>query len=677
MKTKYILGGMALSLLLLVNPLAAVKVKVIEKTKFNDFQKGSFQNISVGRKGLLTLGPKFKPVAGPAEEYYFSLGVGATGDIVVGTGHNAAIYRIPAAGGEAEQIYRGDQIDVYALLVEASGDVVAATSPNGKVIRISAKDKKVTDVFDPEGRFIWDMKAEGAGNIICAVGNPAGVFSITPDGQVETLFNPEDAHIMSLAIALDGSIFAGSGDRGVLYQIKNRKIKVLYDSPLDEVRSICEDRDGNVYFAVLKNIAAQRVAKEFELGGVFRKSRDEEKTEIKEKSILYCLRNDGNTDQLWSSEEEFIYTLHYDKTMNAVVMGTGNSGRIYRIESNGDYSLFMESESAQVYKIVGSANGFVAVSNNTASLVNVESGLNSTGTYFSEVIDNRLQSRFGKITWNADLPAQTTVQFSVRYGNSENADSSWTTWSAPFNDPDKSDLNTSGYRFLQVKAALNSQSPNVTPILNSFRIYYMESNRAPLIKEIATMKIKSEEGKSGGESEKLMDKNLRFRWEVNDPNQDNLLFHLYLKKVSDKGWLQIQKNLQEREFILEMENYEDGKYLLKVEADDVLDNSPTLAKKSSLISSPFLIDSTAPVIRDWAQNGTSTRFLVADETSAVSRVLYSYDGKEWLPVFPEDQIADSKTESFLVTFPDVEKKAFVFIKVMDEFDNYRVYQKEL
>ena len=91
---------------------------------------------------------------------------------------------------------------------------------------------------------------------------------------------------------------------------------------------------------------------------------------------------------------------------------------------------------------MANGKGYFLVANNTAGITQVENGLNASGTYFSEIFDARIQSRFGRLTWNADLGKQSTVSFSVRLGNSDNPDKSWTSWSAPFNDPENSNINT-------------------------------------------------------------------------------------------------------------------------------------------------------------------------------------------------------------------------------------------
>ena len=168
-------------LLALAAALGAVKVRQIEKTSLADFQKGNFVNVSIDSNGRLFLGPKLKTVAGPAEEFYLSAAAAANGDLYLGTGHNAAVYRVDAAG-KSERIFKGEQLDVYALLVAGNGDVIAGTSPNGRVYRIG-KDNKVSELFNPDEKFIWDLAEDKQGNIICALGNTGAVYSIAKTGH--------------------------------------------------------------------------------------------------------------------------------------------------------------------------------------------------------------------------------------------------------------------------------------------------------------------------------------------------------------------------------------------------------------------------------------------------------------------------------------------------------------
>ena len=114
-----------------------------------------------------------------------------------------------------------------------------------------------------------------------------------------------------------------------------------------------------------------------------------------------------------------------------------------------------------------------------------------------------------------------------------------------------------------------------------------------------------------------------------------------------------------------------------MQADDGLDNAPGWAKTAARTSTPFIIDSTAPVLSAFSVEGRSVRFTASDDASAVVLAQYSLDGKEWLPVLPDDLVGDSRVETFRFEPVNPKNARTLFIKVSDEFDNYKVFQKSL
>ncbi len=665
----------SIALLALATGLPAVKVKQVEKTSLADFQKGSFVNVSIDGNGRLSLGPRMKSVPGPAEEFYLSAAAAANGDLYLGTGHNAAVYRV-SAGGKSEKIFQGEQLDVYALLVAGNGDVIVGTSPNGRVFRIG-KDNKASELLHPDEKFIWDLAEDQQGNIICALGNTGAVTSISKAGSAESLLTAEDSHIICLHVTSDNAILAGSGDRGILYEIKNRKVRVLFDSPLEEIKGITSDNEGNVYFAAVKSAPAPQSSKEIEIGTVFPKVESVEREPVREKSILYCLRSDGAVETLWSSSEELVYAVYFDARAKAVVIGTGNSGRVYGVERSGAVAQVCESDSAQVFRITGGAapgKGYFLVANNTAGVTLVEGGLNASGTYYSEVFDARIQSRFGRLAWNAETGKQSTVSFAVRLGNSDYPDRSWTSWSAPFTDAENSNINTGGYRFLQVKIVLSSANPSETPLLSGYRVHYLTDNLKP---EVGPLLVQKPAAIKPVPDTVPPAKYLHLSWTAADVNQDRLNFNLFLRKLPGGEWLPLRNNVREKWLYLDCELFADGKYQLKVQADDGLDNSPDWAKTASWTSAPFIIDSTAPGLSAFSVEGRSVRFTASDGASAVAQAHYSLDGKEWVPVLPEDLVGDSLVETFRFELSNPKNSRTLFIKVSDEYDNYKVFQKSI
>jgi hypothetical protein len=148
-----VLGCILLTLFTLRLHLYSVEVKKIDIHRFEDFQQGEFRGTSLDGKGRLFIGPRINVVPGPVREYYLALDTAPNGDIYVGTGHRAALYRVistptsfaavDAQGKEnagtasvVQEVFRSDALDVFAVLVKKNGDVFAGTSPEGKVYRI-------------------------------------------------------------------------------------------------------------------------------------------------------------------------------------------------------------------------------------------------------------------------------------------------------------------------------------------------------------------------------------------------------------------------------------------------------------------------------------------------------------------------------------------------------------
>jgi hypothetical protein len=678
-----------------VNELFPVEVKKKEINTFSAFQKGTFSGTALDSKGNLFIGPKIKELTGPEREYYLGLAVDKSGGIYVGTGHRASVYKVNAAApiaavdsesNAAAEIAQLNELDVYALLVRDNGDIFAGTSPDGKLYKISnkGKEKTVTEFFNPEEKFIWDIKEDLAGNIILATGNAGGVFRINKEGSSTRIFTSEDTHIVSLFISKSGAILAGSGDRGILYKIDKTKAKVLFDSPFEEIRGICEDKDGNIFFTGSRGIKKQNILNDVEVETFLdtkRKKREKEEIIPIEKSIVYIYHPDGVVERLWGSETEYIYSACYDEKNNKLLIGTGNSGRVYSIDKEGGFSIIYESESAQVFKIAAMSGGFTLISNNAATVTRIEDALNSSGTYYSEVYDLGIQSKLGKIYWDAETGVNTNVSLYVRTGNSNVPDETWSKWSAPFTDSENSNISISGIRYFQVKTTLNSTNISTSPRLNNYKVYYVQSNLKPEIKKIDILKsqensVKPSAAKDAAPAKR--DENiLTVQWSASDPNKDKLKYNVYLKKAPDRNWILLKEDITVPRTELDTRLFEDGKYLLKVYADDSLSNPPTMAKSAELISFPFLIDSTAPEISDFVVQGGHVTFTVNDRTSLVTGAFYSYDGKLWFPVFPVDLIADSRTESYDFSLTDKENNMHVFIKVIDEFNNNKVFQKEL
>jgi hypothetical protein len=466
---------------------------------------------------------------------------------------------------------------------------------------------------------------------------------------------------------------------------------VLFDSPFQEIRGICEDNEGNIYFSATKEIslASQISSNRSREKPLFLKKKEKQENPPREKSVLYCLHTNGIVEKIWTSGSEYIYSVFYDKKNNSVIIGTGDSGRVYSIKKDGSFAIIYESDSAQIFKIAGNgkgaSSGYTLITNNTAAITGIEDTLNRKGIYYSDVYDLQIQSKLGRLYWGAETSAQTEVLLFIRTGNSNVPDNTWTQWSAPFTDSENSLLNISDCRYFQIRAVLNSKNTAESPYLERFSIYYIQSNLGPQVKKIEIKKPAPKQPvnaynpdiKTKPTPKKAKDNNfLIVTWEAGDLNKDKLKYNIYIKKYNAQNWILIKEDINEKTLHLDTRLFQDGKYVLRVVADDSLSNPPSLSKSSDMVSSPFLIDSTAPVVTNFSVTGNRIQFIVEDKTSIISNVFYSFDGKLWYPVFPVDMLNDSKNETFDFNLKNLQAQKFIFLKVLDEFENCKVFQEE-
>ena len=86
-------------------------------------------------------------------------------------------------------------------------------------------------------------------------------------------------------------------------------------------------------------------------------------------------------------------------------------------------------------------------------------------------------------------------------------------------------------------------------------------------------------------------------------------------------------------------------------ASDALDNPLGQALTGERQSEPVDIDNTPPSLRVISNAAPRVVFEVTDATGKVKKADFSLDGATWIPLFPDDGIADSGSERYSVQMP--------------------------
>ena len=101
------------------------------------------------------------------------------------------------------------------------------------------------------------------------------------------------------------------------------------------------------------------------------------------------------------------------------------------------------------------------------------------GTLESSVLDAKLVSRWGALSWRADVPGKTGVSVAVRSGNVEEPDETWSEWSGEHTGGVEVKPGVPSARYLQYRVTLTSPDGQATPEVRSLTIRYATGNLAP------------------------------------------------------------------------------------------------------------------------------------------------------------------------------------------------------
>ena len=696
-----------------------------EMNSYADFVRGRFTGVSLSRDGRLSLAPKVDAVFSSDQPVIWSMAQTAEGVIYAATGHRGRVYRIDKSG-KATVLWTADQPEVFAIAVDAKGVVYAGTSPDGKVYRI--ENGKVSEYFAPKARYIWSLALGADGALYVGTGDQGRVFRVTAAGQGEAYYETGQAHVTALAVDPQGRLLAGTEPNGILYRITARdKAFVLYDSELPEIRALVPMTDGTVYAAGLggsiarqtqsANQAAQAAAAAG--GGVsvattitVEAQSQNPGPEVKppdpkqqsqsapaavpsatqaatvgapvevsgvEKSAVYRINPDNTVETLWSSKEENVYDLL--ALERQVLFATDQNGRIYGLMPDRRVTLVAETREGETTRLLASENSVLAATADVGRIFRLGRTPGAGGSYEAPVHDAGTASRWGSLTWRADLPAGCTVAFYTRSGNSAKPDRTWSDWSGPLNTPAGSPIKSPNARFIQWKVELAGTNGN-TPRLDGVSLAYLPQNMPPVIKAItvtltagpAAQAAKQAGGSAAAYSVTVSDstdataatsagtptqtltratgQQITVTWQADDPDGDRLLYNLYFRGEDQNDWLPLKKDTHDNSITIDGDIMADGRYYFRVIASDRENNPPPNAREAQMTSAPVLIDNTPPVVTvtavKYGSGAAHVEWEATDAASPLRRCEYSVDAVGWVPVEAADGVIDSQRERFAV-----------------------------
>jgi hypothetical protein len=689
-----------------------------ELNSYTDFIRGRFTGISLSREGRLTLSPKIETLFTSDQPVIWALAQAPDGAVYAATGHRGRLYKIEGPA-KSTLLWTAPEPEIFALAVDRAGAVYAATSPSGKVYRI---DKgKATEYFAPKARYIWSLAVGPDGALYVGTGEQGKVFRVASAGHGEVWYETGQSHVTGLAVDSQNRVLAGTEPNGILYRITAKdKAFVLYDAPLPEIRAIVPMPDGSVYAAALGGSTAKRAqaANQAAQGNpgsgaavtssVTTVTVEAQASEIKppdptkpppsqpgiatstpqvstqftpvvdssvEKSAVYRINPDNTVETLWSSKEENVYDLL--ALEKQILFSTDQDGRIYGLAPDRRVTLVTQTNEGETTRLLAGDHSVLAATANMGRLYRLGEASGPAGSYEAPVHDSGTASRWGSISWRADLPAASTIQFRTRAGNSAKPDRTWSDWSEPVTSASGSRITSPNARYIQWKTEMTGPG-GVTPTLDSVTLAYLPQNSPPVLKSISVIAqaaaITQSSVKSGGATSaysvtvsdgdipatsagtptqtlpRVAAQQITLAWVAEDPDGDRLVFNVYFRGEDETLWKLLRSNTHDNSITFDADVLADGKYFFRVVASDREANPPASAREATLVSAPVMIDNTPPVVTlgEVRRSGATAHieWEANDRASALRRCEYSLDANSWVPMESVDGVIDSQNEKF-------------------------------
>ncbi len=688
-----------------------------------DFEKGILKNLSLRSDGRLTLAPASRELFDTSSSYLWALARDSKGNLYAGGGTGARLYLIPP-DGKGKLLADLDALEIHAIAVDSRDRVYAATSPDGKIYRITGNGKPEV-FYDPKAKYIWALAFDSAGNLFAATGDQGELHRVTPDGKGSVFFKTEETHVRSLAVDAKGNLILGTEPGGLVLRVSAAgEGFVLYQMGKREVTAVAAAPDGAIYAAAVGTRQILPVAPMPQppvpvnpapapishmgttaAAPVRQPAPPPPSTMpsgVSGGSEVYRIDPDGAPRRVWTNAQDVVYAIAFDATGRAL-LGAGNKGNVYRIESAAMHTSLLALPATQVTAFQAGRDGrLYAATGNTGKVYEIGPGLEREGSIESDVFDSGLYSLWGRLSFEANLNGGQ-VAMATRSGNLDRPQKNWSDWAAVPAGAKGGRVASPAARFVQWKATLTGGSPE----LDSVEVAYLPKNLEPRIDEIETTPPNfrfaapntslmvfpqsltlppiGKRAAPGGGISMSMDNTpamqyakgfIGARWAASDPNGDPLVYTVEIRGTNETEWKMLKEKVSERYLSWDSTAYPDGEYRVRVTASDAPGNPPAEALTARLESSPFCIDNTPPKVTALAAARTGARLQVkwhaADALNNIAKAEYSLDGGDWKVAAPVTRLSDGLELDYELNLDTAPGEHTIAVRVEDEYGNQAV-----
>ena len=452
-----------------------------QPNRFEQLRRGSLEGAGLGMDG--TICPSVVPRTLPSAPmgFVWSIESDGTGGLLLGGGDSRA--RIVAISGESSgQTYPTlPGAFVTALARHEDDTLYAGLSPEGVLCRVKPDGYEIVARLD--AHYVNALRWH-AGVLYIATGAPAQILAW--DGTtLRQLLTTDETHFSALAIGADGTVYAGTSERGMVYRIEPAgAIRPVATLSEPSVVALTADAQGNLYIA---SAPSGQIYRWTPTGG------------------LTPLRSDLKRE--WRAlilHEDHLYALTPDE--------------VYQIPLGADTvqpALIFRQQGLQlICGVVGKRLLLASVDGRLHALEPADEGV-----YLSPVLDAGVPARWGALRWSASLPDGAQLVLQTRSGNTPEPDARWSPWTTAYENAEGSTILSPPAQYLQVRVQLKGGAT-----LHRFSVSYMPQNRPPTVELLGITPYQA-----------VSDKHT-LRWRGHDPDNDTLCYEVQIARDGSTEW---------------------------------------------------------------------------------------------------------------------------------------------
>ena len=398
-------------------------------------------------------------------------------------------------------------------------------------------------------------------------------------------------------------------------------------------------------------------------------------TSVSGGSEVYRIDPDGSPHKVWSNAQDIVYAIGFDPN-GLPLFGTGNRGRIYRLDSDVLNTQLLNLAPTQVTSFATTPDAVYAITGNIGKVYRIGPGLARSGTFESEALDAGSFAYWGRLSLRG---SGSGISVRTRSGNLNRPVNNWSSWTpVPLQasgDERSGRIASPSARFVQYEIALSGAGH-----VSAVDLAYLTKNVAPVVQDIditpANYKFPNQSlsltpstsvtlppigQKRTSSSSSSLDvgtsQTLNYakgfigaRWLAHDENGDSLVYKVEIRGSGESEWKLLKDKIRDKEYSWDSTAFPDGEYELRVTVSDAPGNPPAEALSSSLVSDPFLIDNTPPEITGLTATANGphidVRWRAHDARNIIDHAEYSVNGGDWVVAEPVTRLSDSPEEEY-------------------------------